>query len=340
VQVEQIKPRSRKKHVLITGGLGFIGTHVADAYLAAGHAVIMLDSMVTAVTDGSWYSGVPGATVMKISVEEFFAQGGDVAGYDLVIHAASHVGPAGILKYIGRLGFEIVNATHMVIEACVAADRPLVVFSSAEVYGRSGRLAEGDDIVVPMPYSTRIEYAVGKTLTEIMALNSRRRGLKAIVVRPFNITGPRQSKAAGFVMPTFVQQAQAGTPLTVFAGGQQTRAFLAATDLARFLLENLDAAFATGLPIFNVGNPHNTISVLDLAHRIKRLTGSASRIDFVDGKKIHGELYEEAASVDKLPVLEAARAAGWEPSVDLDTLIRQTIAFYHAHGDMRDDAAA
>ena len=170
--------------------------------------------------------------------------------------------------------------------------------------------------------------------------DTKRRGLKAIVVRPFNVTGPRQSKAAGFVMPTFVQQAQAGAPLTVFAGGQQTRAFLAATDLARFLLENLDAAFATGLPIFNVGNPHNTISVLDLAHRIKRLTGSVSRIDFVDGKKIHGELYEEAASVDKLPVLEAARAAGWEPSVDLDTLIRQTIAFYHAHGDMRDDAAA
>jgi nucleoside-diphosphate-sugar epimerase len=191
-----------------------------------------------------------------------------------------------------------------------------------------------------VPYSTRVEYAIGKALTEAMTLNSRRHGLKGLVIRPFNVTGSRQSKAGGFVMPTFVQQALAGEPITVFAGGRQTRAFLAATDLARFLVEHLDTALAGGQAIVNLGNPANTVSVLDLAHRIKLLTGSASPIAHVDGKAIHGELYEEAASVDKLPVLDAAAAAGWVPKVGLDELISQTIAFYRSHRDLRADEAA
>ncbi|MEK0085552.1 NAD-dependent epimerase/dehydratase family protein [Benzoatithermus flavus] len=338
--IEPIRPRSRRRHVLITGGLGFIGTHVADAFLAAGHAVTLVDSMVQAVTDGSWYRGMPEVAIHTISIEDYLEQGADLAAFDLVIHAASHVGPASILKYTGRLGFEIVNATHRVIEACLEAGRPLVVFSSAEVYGRSGRLAESDDLIVPVPYSTRVEYAIGKALTEAMTLNSRHRGLKGLVIRPFNVTGSRQSKAGGFVMPTFVQQALSGQPITVFAGGRQTRAFLAATDLARFLVEHLDAALASGHGIVNLGNPDNAVSVLELAHRIKRLAGSTSPIVHVDGKAIHGELYEEAASVDKLPVLDAAVAAGWTPRVGLDELIQQTIAFYRSHRDFCADEAA
>jgi nucleoside-diphosphate-sugar epimerase len=338
--VEPIRPKARPRHVLITGGLGFIGTHVADAFLAAGDRVTLVDSMVQAVTDGSLYDGVPGVAIHKISIEDYLAGGADVAAFDLVIHAASHVGPASILKYTGRLGFEIVNATHGVIEACIAADRPLVAFSSAEVYGRSGRLAEADDLVVPVPYSTRVEYAIGKALTEAMTLNSRKRGLKGLVIRPFNVTGSRQSKAGGFVMPTFVQQALAGLPITVFAGGRQTRAFLGATDLARFLVTHLDRALASGHGIVNLGNPDNTISVLELAQRVKQLTGSASPIVHVDGKAIFGELYEEAASVDKLPVLDAAAAAGWAPEVGLDELIRQTVAFYRSHRDLCADEAA
>ena len=264
------------RHVLVSGGLGFIGTHVADGLISAGHAVTLVDSMVTAVTDGSWYKDRPGVSIVKTSIEDYLRRGGGVGDFDLVIHAASHVGPASILKFTGRLGFEIVNATHLVIEACLASKCPLVTFSSAEVYGRSGHLAETDDIIVPLPYSTRVEYAIGKTLTEAMTLNSRHRGLKGIVIRPFNVTGARQSLDGGFVMPTFVQQALAGVPLTVFAGGQQTRAFLAATDLARFLVDCIDTALASENPIFNLGNPKNAISVLDLARRIVQFTGSTS----------------------------------------------------------------
>jgi UDP-glucose 4-epimerase len=332
--------RKGRRHVLVTGGLGFIGTHVADALISVGHSVTLVDSMVAAVTDGSWYQGRPDVKVEKMSIEDYIRQSGGVDGFDLVIHAASHVGPASILRYTGRLGFEIVNSTHLVIEACLASKCPLVTFSSAEVYGRSGRLAETDDVIVSLPYSTRVEYAIGKTLTEAMTLNSRHRGLKGIVIRPFNVTGARQSMTGGFVMPTFVQQALAGVPLTVFAGGQQTRAFLAATDLARFLVDYIDAALVGENSIFNLGNPENAISVLDLAYRVVQLTGSTSSINFVDGKTVHGELYEEAASVDKLPVLGAAGAAGWTPQVSLDDLILQTVEFYLKHKDMRANVAA
>lgn len=329
-----------QRNVLITGGLGFIGTHLADAFIAGEWHVTLLDSMVASVNDGSWYAGTRDVTVLRTSVEDYFSAGPDVGAFDLVVHAASHVGPAGILKYSGRLGQEIVGATHVTIEACLTHRIPLVTFSSAEVYGRSGELGEDDSIIVPMPYSTRIEYAAAKTLSEIMTLNSRHRGLKAIVVRPFNVTGPRQSRAGGFVVPTFVQQAQAGAPMTVFAGGAQTRAFLDAADLGRFFVDHLDAAFATGRPIFNLGNPGNKVSVLDLAHKIRHATGSKSEIRLVDAKQVYGKLYEEAASVDKVPVLDAALAAGWTPRIGLDELIERTVSYYSSNLDVRARAHA
>lgn len=325
----------RKEHVLITGGLGFIGTHVADGYLAAGHRVTLLDSMVAAVTDGEWYKGNPNVEIIKLSVDDFFRAGHTLKPYDRVIHAASHVGPAGILKYVGKLGFEIVQATQEMVEACITYDKPMVTFSSAEVYGRSGNLAESDTIQVPVSYNSRIEYAIAKTLCECIVVNSSKRGLRGIIIRPFNVTGPRQSSAGGFVMPTFVQQALSGQPLTVFAGGEQTRAFLSATDLCRFLVEFMDKAIASEYFIFNVGNPDNTISVRDLALRIKDMIGSKSPVVDADAKKIHGELYEEALSIHKIPVLHAARSVGWEPRVTLDELIRETIDFYRSHKDMR-----
>ena len=123
-------------------------------------------------------------------------------------------------------------------------------------------------------YNVRLEYAIAKTLTEAVTINSRHRGLRGLVIRPFNVAGPRQSRAGGFVMPTFVQQALAGRPLTVFAGGEQQRAFLSAVDLARFVTEHLDAALESGAPIFNLGNPTNSTTVWGLAELIVQRLGS------------------------------------------------------------------
>jgi nucleoside-diphosphate-sugar epimerase len=325
--------------VVVTGGLGFIGSHVVDALLAAGRQVTIIDSMVAAVTDGREYEVFPNAEVHRVSIHEFLSSGGTFEGQDLVVHAASHVGPAGILRYQGMLGAEIVQVTQEVIEECVAHDVALISFSSAEVYGRSGMLAEGDDIIVPVHYNARLEYAIAKTLTESATINSRHRGLKGFVIRPFNVVGPRQSRAGGFVMPTFVQQALAGRPLTVFAGGGQERAFLSATDLARFITDHADAAFESNRPIFNIGNPANTITVWNLAERIVERLESQSAIEHTDARLIHGPLYEEAESIQKLPVLDAAASVGWQPQVALDALIDETALYYRVREDAREAAA-
>ncbi|TDD00855.1 NAD(P)-dependent oxidoreductase [Nonomuraea deserti] len=321
--------------VVITGGLGFIGSHLVDAYLAAGHRVRIIDSNAGAVIDGEDYDADPRCAVVRERVEDYLAAGGDFAGVDRVIHAASYVGPASILSRAGRLGHDIIGSTAPVIEACMNAGAPLCVFSSAEVYGRSGVLDEKDDIVVPTQYNTRIEYAVAKTLAEAMVCNSRRHGLRGIVIRPFNVAGARQSRAGGFVMPTFVQQALAGRPITVFAGGDQIRAFIAADDLTGFLTGYMDLALQGDEVIINVGNPANAVTIMDLAERVKSLLASSSPIVRVDGRSVHGPHYAEAESFHKIPALRAATDLGWRPRIPLDELILSTADYYRAREDRR-----
>ncbi len=325
--------------VVVTGGLGFIGSFVTDAYLALGRKVVIIDSMVSSVISTEPYDTNPNCTVMKISVEEYFASGGGFIGAERVVHAASLVGPAGILRFAGRLGHDIVEACQLVVEECIRCDVPMVDFSSAEVYGRSGQLAETDTIEVPVDYSVRIEYAIAKTLTEAIVANSRHRGLRAIVIRPFNVTGPRQSEMGGFVVPTFVQQALQGDEMTVFATGEQLRSFLSVSDLTRFIVEHMDEALESGQLIYNIGNPDNEITVRGLAELVRQITESSSEIIYADAKKIHGDLYEEAESFQKNPVLVNAPAVGWKPQVDLRELIQETIDYYRPIVASRQTAA-
>ena len=321
--------------IYITGGLGFIGTHVADAYLEGGAEITLIDSMVAAVVDGVDYEAHPRCRVIRQPVEDWLAEGGSFRGAECVIHAASHVGPARILRAAGHLGSEMVYVTSAVLRACLEADVPVCSFSSAEVYGRSGLLGEKDDIRVPTDYNVRIEYAIGKILTEAMVTNLAVHGLRGFVIRPFNVVGSRQSREGGFVMPILVQQALEGRPLTVFATGQQVRAFTAASDLARFLTDHFDEALGSDRKIYNIGNPANATTIWNLAERVVDLLDSPSEIHHVDGKMIHGPLYEEAESFEKLPLLDAARDAGWEPAVDLDALILETADWYREHEDLR-----
>ena len=136
-------------------------------------------------------------------------------------------------------------------------------------------------------------------------------------------------------MPTFVQQALANKPMTVFATGRQVRAFVSAMDLARFVCDYWDDALDSGRHIFNIGNPDNRIPVEDLAARIKELLGSSSSIIHVDAQAIHGPMYIEAESFEKIPVLEAALAIDWKPERGLDDLILETAEYYRGRQDKR-----
>jgi UDP-glucose 4-epimerase len=335
------RPRAARRHrvvtrVIVTGGLGFIGSFVSESCAARGAKVTIVDSGVSSVCEASELDAPHGSIKhVAASVEDYLSSHPSLAGFDQVIHCASYVGPAALLEHSGRIGPAIVRATAAMIEACVAADIPLVNFSSAEVYGRSGLLFEGSDVRVPAHYSTRIEYALGKLTAEAMCINSKDRGLRSVVLRPFNVAGPRQSRFGGFVLPTFVQQALAGRPLTVFATGRQKRAFCAVSDLCRFIHDYLDDVAFDNPRIYNVGNPANTIEISDLAARVNEMVGSSSEIVFADARAIYGPGYEEAESFEKLPDISSALALGWTPEVTLDELLEDTIAYYRTHEDTR-----
>ena len=199
------KEKSLAREIVITGGLGFIGSHVADAYLAAGDRVTVIDSEVAAVVDGSEYETHPRCKVIREPVEEVFKDDSCLKDADRVVHAASHVGPAGILQYSGRLGPEMVRAAECVIERCIQAGVPLCVFSSAEVYGRSGVLAEDDDIRVPIRTTpNRVRYS--EDAHRIMMVNSPHRGLRAIRFDPSTWSG-RVSLGGGARHAHLFQQA-------------------------------------------------------------------------------------------------------------------------------------
>jgi nucleoside-diphosphate-sugar epimerase len=246
---------------------------------------------------------------------------------DLVVHCAAPVGSAGVLPYKGRIVSEISEMTAQLVESCIESAIPLVNISTSEVYGFSGKYSESDDCRVPVVPSTRIEYAVAKLGGEFTVMNSIHRGLDAISVRPFNVAGPRQRADKGFVLPTFVEQALAKRPLTVFGDGGQKRAFTAVTDLCDFVC---DYALKSPLDgsVYNIGNPENETTILDLAQSVCGRFHLWPKIDYTDGKAVFGDDYEEAEGRVKTPDISKAQGLGWNPKVGLDDLIDQTAAHY------------
>ena len=326
----------KPENPIITGGLGFIGSTVTEYLLERGSEVLIVDSLLSNVVDPSALtSRYSSATVVESTIADYLASGVDISSHDMLIHAASFVGPAAILQYQGTIGQEIVSDTSRIIRVCLEAGVPLVYLSSAEVYGKSGILREGSDIRVPPYYNARIEYALAKLTSEAMVINSRNQGLEGGVIRPFNVVGPRQSRAGGFVMPTFVQQALGNQPITVFGSGKQKRAFLGALDLANFLANYISDGVLTNGSIYNIGNPDNAITIEDLARKVVDILGSESEITYMDPQSVYGSLYFEAESFEKVPDIANARALGWDPKLSLDDIILETADFYTNNQDTR-----
>ena len=326
----------KPSRVVITGGLGFIGSTVTEYLLERGTEVTVVDSLLSNVIEpSSLISRYDSADVIESTIADYLANGSDMSDHDMLIHAASFVGPAAILKYQGTIGQEIVSDTSRIIKACLKANVPLIYFSSAEVYGKSGILSEGSDIRVPPYYNARIEYALAKLTGEAMVINSRNQGLDGVVIRPFNVAGPRQSRAGGFVMPTFVQQALGNKTITVFGSGKQKRAFLGVSDLANFLANYISDGIMTNGSIYNIGNPGNATTIEDLAKKVVSILNSESEIIYLDPKSVYGPLYYEAESFEKLPDIKNARALGWEPKQTLDEIILETADFYGRNQDTR-----
>lgn len=310
------------QRVLITGGLGFLGSHLADAYKADGWDVLVMDNLTGHVVN------VTHPTISSVLIGDARAvTAKHVAAVDLVVHAASPVGAAGILPRQGTVAGEIVHATQKVTDACVTAGVPLIHISTSEVYGITGVACEADPCTVPAHYSARLEYQAGKIAAEQVVGASVARGLQAVQIRPWNMAGPREAKAKGFVVPRMVAQALVGEPITVFEGGEQERAFTAVWDVCRFLTQYLPTDYEDwrGQP-YNVGNPNNRTTINELAHTVREVTGSHSSIVHTSGKRVFGPRYEEAAAGTKLPDSTVALATGWVPEDSITDIIARTAA--------------
>jgi nucleoside-diphosphate-sugar epimerase len=317
--------------ILITGGFGFIGSHLTERMLAEpGVHVHVVDNLSTSPIDLETYlAHVPRAgrlTYDICTIQEYFANPA-VPRFDEVYHLASVVGPVGVLKHGGRILRSIVGDTYAVAGYALNTGARLCDVSTSEVYGggRDGYCSEKDSMIIPPKISIRLEYAVSKLGAEVAMINMARTvGLHGTIVRPFNVAGPRQSPSGGFVLPRFLDQALAGEPLTVYGDGTMIRAFTHVRDI----VDGIVRVMRNGRPgeAYNIGNPANKTTILDLAKLVIKVTGSSSPLCFVDPKKLWGPLFEEAN--DKYPDADRAmNELGWLPEFGLYQIVAETLCY-------------
>lgn len=285
--------------VIVTGGAGFIGSHLVDRLQADGWDVVVVDRATGPSIQ--LYSGPTSA--------------------DAIFHLASPVGPIGVLWWASLLVEEVVQCAAIVRSWARLNGCPLVYVSTSEVYGSGHGDAEDQPCIFRPATSARKEYAVAKLAAETMLRNTA--GLDVRIVRPFNVAGPRQDPALGFVVPRFVAQALAGEPLTVYQPGTQVRAFAHVSDIVSGLLATLERGRSG--EVYNLGNPDNACTIRQLAEEVIEETGSASSIVVVDPTTLHGPAFREAP--DKIPIIDkAVRELGWEPRIGRRDTIRDVIA--------------
>jgi UDP-glucose 4-epimerase len=318
---------------LVTGGAGFIGSHLVEALLARGDEVTVLDNLSTGRRENlAGFAGHPGLRFVEGDVRDAARLAGAIAGAEAVFHLAAHVGVRRIVRHSLECLRNNVVGTMTLLEETARRGQRLVLFSSSEVYGkgRGEPLEERDDLAIGAPSIARWSYATGKAVDEALALAYHaERHLPVTVVRCFNTCGPRQTDRFGMVLPTFIRQALAGRPLTVHGDGRQTRCFSYVGDIVRGALM-LQASPAAHGEIFNVGSDEE-VAIIDLAHKIVALTASRSAIQVIPYAQVFGETFEDVRR--RVPALEKIRAfVGYEPRVTLDELLDLTVASFRTRG--------
>jgi len=317
---------------LITGGAGFIGSHVADALIARGDTVLVLDDLSTgrrqnleSALDTGAAELVEGSILDRSLVEDC------VAATDVCLHLAAAVGVELILEHPLKSLLCNVRGSDIVISAVAARGAKALVVSSSEVYGKNsvGPLAETSDRILGPPSTARWAYSTAKAFSEVLAnAYGYETDAESVVVRLFNTVGPRQSGSYGMVLPRLVQQALAGENLTVYGDGTQTRCFAHVGDVVDAILLLLDTEEAVG-KTFNIGSP-NEISIRELAARIIERTGSSSEISLIPYEEAYGAGFEEIGR--RHPDLGLIHGVtGWSPIRNIDDMIDDVIADQHTH---------
>jgi UDP-glucose 4-epimerase len=317
------------KKALVTGGAGFIGSHLADRLLADGWEVFALDDVSTGSLDNiAHLRDRPDFHLVVDSVLAPAVVSEVVHKCDVVFHMAAAVGVRLIVEQPVHTMVTNVQGTETVLGYCSKFGKRVLIASSSEVYGdhREERpLAETDRRVYGPTTEKRWLYADSKAMDEHLALSYHlERGLDAVVVRLFNTVGPRQSGRYGMVIPRFVERALAGEPLEVHGDGTQTRSFCHVSDTVRALCGLMDATGIAG-EIFNVGSSER-VSILQLAERVKQAAGSDSPIEYIPYDRVYDQGIED--TLHREPATGKIREAiGWQTTFDLDRIIADVIEY-------------
>ena len=313
------------KKVLITGGCGFIGSHIIEKLNEFQYDITVIDNLCSSSIkiNNNLLKNV------KFHIENVSDYQWKPKKFDLIIHLASPVGPSGILKYSGLMAKYMLDDIYHIIEGSTINKCPIIFFSTSEIYGYREtcvELKENDDKLLIGDYKVRNEYSMSKLLCEIVLNNtSKVKNIQYQIIRPFNVSGHRQLKDNGFVLPTFVLQSLNNEDITVFGNGEQLRSFTHVKDIVDGVFLIIGCKKMN--QIWNIGEPKNKCSILNLAKKVKSITNSSSKIVFVDPKKIHGPLYEEAW--DKIPNSNKIKnELGWKAQYSIDEIIKSVVDYY------------
>ena len=314
--------------ILITGGAGFIGSHLSDAYLERGDEVYIIDDLSTGSIDNIQHlKAHPRFHYTIDTVQNYAVLAELVDTCDVVVHLAAAVGVKLIVESPVRTIETNVRGTEIVLAAANKKKKKVLLASTSEVYGLSEQVPfrEDGNLVMGATTKGRWSYACSKAIDEFLALAYwREKKLPTIVVRLFNTVGPRQTGQYGMVIPTLVKQALSGRPMTVYGEGTQTRCFGYVGDVVEALVRLVDHEEAVG-QVFNIGS-NEEVSIGQLAERIKKLTNSSSEIVHVPYSEAYEEGFEDMPR--RVPdVSKIAQLVGFAPKTTLDDILRRVIEY-------------
>jgi len=315
--------------VLITGGAGFIGSHLSDAYVERGDEVFCIDDLSTGSIDN--IAHLKGHARYHYSIDTVHNQpvvAELIDQCDVVFHLAAAVGVKLIVESPVRTIETNVKGTEVVLSQANKKKKKVLLASTSEVYGLSNDVPfrEDGNLVMGATTKGRWSYACSKAIDEFLALAYwREKKLPTVVVRLFNTVGPRQTGQYGMVIPTFVKQALSGRPITVFGTGEQTRCFGFVRDVVGALINLMERDEAVG-EVFNIGS-NEEVSIMELARRVKELTGSNSEIVTVPYDEAYEEGFEDMPR--RVPDISKVGAlTGFRPTVTLDQILQSVVEYY------------
>ena len=311
---------------LITGGAGFIGSHLVEKLIDRGDQVIVFDNLSTgsAINLSETKGKIifqEGSVLDKVAIDKF------VSETDFVVHLAAALGVFNIVNRPLESLKTNLQGSEIVLEACDKYRKPVLIASTSEIYGKNEKvpLNEEDDRIIGHPLKSRWSYSEAKAVDESLAyfyyLENK---LSARIVRFFNTVGPRQVGHYGMVVPRFVSAALKNEPLSVYGSGDQIRCFCHVADAVNGLLLVMDSDKAVG-QVFNVGN-NSQISIIELAKKVIEITGSKSGIEKIAYEKAYPEGFEDMQR--RVPdISKIKQVLGWEPKINLDQIIKDIAAF-------------